>query len=125
MFKKIIFVCVLSFFIFFLLPVNSFAQEKIDLHMFYGQGCPHCAKLEMFLDEIAEKYPQLNIQKHEIYHDNENRELFQKMAEQYNTTIGGVPTVFINNSVIVGFSNTIATDIENMLSKNVENILKR
>ncbi|RLE45948.1 hypothetical protein DRJ22_03235, partial [Candidatus Woesearchaeota archaeon] len=39
------------------------AQENktVGLYLFYGQGCPHCAKLRAYLSEISKGYPTLNI----------------------------------------------------------------
>ena len=99
------------------------AQESIDrqndihLYMFYGQGCPHCNKLKMFLNEIKNKYPLLKIREYEVYQDNKGRELFEKMSKAYNRSIEGVPTVFIDNKVIVGFSNKISVSLENEVKR--------
>lgn len=91
--------------------------NTVNLYMFYGQGCPHCSKLELFLEDLSEKYPSLNVKSYEIYRDTENRELFQEMAESFNTQIQGVPTVFIDDKVIVGFSNSIGQSIETEIQR--------
>lgn len=92
------------------------AQESeakdVDLAFFYGQGCPHCAKEEAWLEEMQEKYPTLNVEKYEVYFNNENRELMQQMAESYGTEIGGVPMTFINGKSITGFSDKLGQTIE-------------
>lgn len=102
-------------------PINSSANSEIDspiyLHMFYGQGCPHCSKLKIFLQEMKTQYPQLQIFEHEIYQDQEGLALFQKMAADFNVQIQGVPTTFIDDKVIVGFSNSIAESIENEINR--------
>jgi len=98
--------------------VNVNAQEIADvqydvhLHLFYGQGCPHCANLKLFLDGIKDKYPTLIIHEHEVYQNQNERELFEKMTENFNTQIEGVPTVFVDDKVIVGFSNAIGESLE-------------
>jgi len=86
--------------------------QEVDLHMFYGQGCPHCSQLRLFLNSIEEKYPTLNIYEHEVYHDDAGRELFEEMSNKYGVPISGVPTVFLDDKVIVGFSNEIGKTIE-------------
>ena len=47
--KKILFI--ISFFIFCFSPVFTQAQSqnKINLYFFYGDGCPHCEKEDVFL----------------------------------------------------------------------------
>jgi cytochrome c biogenesis protein CcdA/glutaredoxin len=109
---------------FFVLEVraqeDTIQQNDVHLHLFYGQGCPHCGNLILFLDSLKEKYSTLKIYEHEVYQNNVERELFQKMAEDFNTPIEGVPTVFIDNKVIVGFSNTIGISIENEIKRCLE-----
>ena len=51
--KKAINLIIICFFLF--AAFNSvFAQNnKVYLYFFYGDGCPHCAKEEKFLDKIG------------------------------------------------------------------------
>jgi len=107
----------------FLFPIKADAQDSVNnqdeihLHMFYGQGCPHCGSLKLFLESIKNKYPTLIIYEHEIYQNQQERELFEQMSENFNVPIGGVPTVFIDDRVIVGFSNAIGVSIENQIKR--------
>ncbi len=96
---------------------NINSQSDIHLHMFYGQGCPHCGSLKLFLDSIKNKYPSLIIHEHEIYQDQQERELFERMSKNFDVPIEGVPTVFIDDRVIVGFSNAIGVSIENQIKR--------
>lgn len=98
--------------IFALLSVFASAEDKIDLVVFHGQGCPHCAALRSFLDEIQPKYPELNIIEYEVYFNQTSRELWQKYADAFNTDIQGVPMTFVDGRVIVGFNDKIGTEIE-------------
>jgi len=60
---------------------TSIAESKeVKVYVFYGQGCPHCASLESFLYSYQEENPYLTIEKKEIYSNQENRELFEKLA---------------------------------------------
>lgn len=91
--------------------------NTVDLHMFYGQGCPHCSKLRLFLEEMQSEYPSLVVHEHEVYHNQDGRELFEEMANNYGREIGGVPTVFIDDKVIVGFSNELGKNIETEINR--------
>ncbi len=86
--------------------------ECVELYSFYGMGCPHCGVLSSFLEDLEEKYPNLEVKEYEIYFDKENRKLFEYMANSFGVEIQGVPTVFIDEKVIVGFSNAIGENIE-------------
>ena len=42
---------IIIFFILFFVPIVLFASEKqINMYLFYGDGCPHCAALEKYLN---------------------------------------------------------------------------
>lgn len=110
------------------LPAISWARESsatekvydVDLVLFYGQGCPHCSKAKLFLDEIYEQYPSLNIIEYEVYSNRENSRLFQQMADAFETEIGGVPTFFIDDRVIVGFSDDLGEKLEKEIQRCIQ-----
>ncbi|HQC61407.1 MAG TPA: cytochrome c biogenesis protein CcdA [Candidatus Pacearchaeota archaeon] len=94
-------------------------EYPVNLHVFYGQGCPHCGAMFTYLESIRNEYPTLNVYKHEVYQNNQERELFQELAVKFNTEIQGVPTAFIDDKVIVGFSN----DLSKILQEQIERCL--
>jgi len=100
-----------SFFIPFSLGESGQDDEATTLHIFYGKGCPHCGKALDFLSLAKEQYPSLIVEEHETYFDQEERELFEKMTSAFGEEIEGVPTMFVDNKVFVGFSNSIADSI--------------
>lgn len=99
---------------------NANSQNDVHLYMFYGQGCLHCGTLKLFLNDMKEIYPSLKIYEHEVYQDNEGRELFERMSKDFNVSIEGVPTVFIDDKVIIGFSNAIGDSIEREIKRCLE-----
>jgi len=86
--------------------------KEVVLYEFYGAGCPHCARLTLFLDDVKEKYPDLVIKQYETYFNKEGRKFFEEIAESFGHKIEGVPTVFIDDKVIVGFNDAIGNSIE-------------
>ncbi|MCX8147245.1 MAG: hypothetical protein N3D84_02150, partial [Candidatus Woesearchaeota archaeon] len=101
--KSKTFICALSIIICFLLiacnnksedVISESCSNKVDVYVFYGKGCPHCAKLESFLEDIKPTHPNLNIIMFEVYFNQTNREIMEKMAEAFGTKIEGVPMVF-------------------------------
>lgn len=91
--------------------VSAVENEPVDVVFFYGTGCPHCAALEDFLDEIKDNY-NLNIIGYEVYSNQSNRDLATKMAEGYGDSFRGVPMTFIGDKIFIGFSNEIGEKIE-------------
>lgn len=99
--------------IFFLMPNLSLAASKIEIYFFYSTACPHCKNVEPALDALMEKYPEVSLQKFEVYQNAENRKLFQKLSSIFGEPIQSVPTMIINNQVYIGDSQATLNAIEN------------
>ena len=119
--KKVIKLLILAFF--FLLPFNVFGleEEKVKLYLFYGDGCPHCADEKEFLDSIEDKYPNLEIIKNEVWYNDENSLLLDKLEKELKITRSGVPTTIIGEEVIVGYNYATASKIERAINYYLEN----
>ncbi|MDD5469182.1 MAG: cytochrome c biogenesis protein CcdA [Candidatus Peribacteraceae bacterium] len=104
---------------FFLIPVAfiASAQEPVDVVYFYGQGCPHCASMHAVLEEMKQEHPALTVHEYDVYSDNEGRDLFGEMARAYSTEIEGVPTLFLSDEVLVGFSSAYRERIEQEIAR--------
>ncbi len=117
MFKKI-FLTVLLVLVWGGMSVGAIESKQIDLYFFYGQGCPHCAKEEVFLAKLEKENKNLNIHRYEVWHDRDNAELLAKIAKNLNLTVSGVPILFIGTENIVGFGN------ESSSGKNITQMLQ-
>ncbi len=91
------------------------AAEPVVITMFWGDGCPHCAKAKPFLEDLANRYPQVELRLYEVWHSEENMALFQQMAGEYGFEVHGVPTIFIGDQHWEGFNDTIANQIEDVV----------
>ncbi|HQP08387.1 MAG TPA: glutaredoxin domain-containing protein [Anaerolineaceae bacterium] len=87
-------------------------QHPVAVYLFYGEGCPHCAKAKPFLESLAEKYPELNFKSFEVYYDEVNQAFFVEMAEKYGLEQMYVPTMFIGEKYLVGYADEYQPNIE-------------
>lgn len=111
MFQKIVAVfCFIIFGFFIVTPVS--AQSSVTMHLFYGEGCPHCAKEQEFLKKLKETYPQIDLKEYEIYYNKENSALLKEVSTSLQTSVGGVPFLVVGNEFFVGFSQTRTQEIE-------------
>lgn len=111
--NKIIRYCLFTL-ILFLFPFFVFAKEndEVTLYLFHGDGCPHCAAEQEFLETIEDKYDNLKIVKYEVWYNSENADLLRKVEESFEITRGGVPTTVIGDVVLVGFGDSTSGKIE-------------
>ena len=80
--------------------------KPVNVYFFYGDGCPHCAAEEVFLDKLEKDYgASINIERYEVWHNKDNQDLLQQFATAHNMTINSVPATFIGQQAIVGFDN--------------------
>lgn len=100
--------------------LEIYEGNEVIIYEFYGEGCPHCAALNEFFESIESKYPTLTIIKKEIYFNQDNAALFQEMSKTYGGQARGVPTVFIGDKMISGFSDAIGSKIEKEIQKCLE-----
>jgi len=122
---KKIFSLILIIVIFLGLANFALAEEnKVKLYFFYGNTCSYCKKAKVFLDDLKEKYPSLEIISYEVFGNRENAKLLLQLFEACGEEkILQVPAIFIGDEVIIGFlsEETAGQNIE----KAVENCLSR
>ena len=78
-------------------------EEKLQLHFFYGDGCPHCAKEEKFLDKLKEEFPQININYYEVWYQSDNAKLLKQVGQELNVKTSGVPLLVVGDKPFIGF----------------------
>lgn len=100
--------------ILFLLLLASFAraENKVYVYLFYGEGCPHCAAERSLLEQLQQKYPEVEIRSFEIYGCTENSNMYTEMCKAYGTRPYGVPTTFIGDEYVIGYINDDITGKE-------------
>jgi thiol-disulfide isomerase/thioredoxin len=93
------------------------AQEETtdDLHhkliFFYSDTCPHCHKENLFLENIASKYPNLTIEKYEISEPGAV-EMLYSLASEHDFKPRGVPVTFIGIDYFIGYDSDKTTGKE-------------
>lgn len=96
-------------------------DKKINLYMFKGDGCPHCAQEEKWLKEIKTKYKDyLNIYEFEVWYNKENSNYLNEVRSVLgDTKSNGVPYTVIGDSYFVGYSEAIGSRIESKIKEYI------
>lgn len=79
------------------------AQQIPSLDFFYGEECPHCHDEMEWFPALKKLYPDLIINKFEVWHNTENLILAKNTLKELGTKFSGVPTNVIAGAVVVGF----------------------
>ncbi len=88
----------------FLNTVSTHAQAVPKMEFFYGAECPHCHDEMEWFPDLLKMYPDLEIEKIEVWHNPKNKIRWAQRLAEFGMTPSGVPTNIINGTdVIVGF----------------------
>jgi len=103
----------------FLFPIAD-AQSPVSLYYFYGEDCSHCKEVTILIEELEEKYSEIEVHKFEISYNATNSELFNAFIQAYNPPAVDIPAVFIGNKSLIGYELT-EEKLENEIEFCVEN----
>ncbi|MEN6442301.1 MAG: thioredoxin family protein [Methanoregula sp.] len=72
------------------------------VYFFYGEECSHCHVVMPFILNLTKKYPDVNFQILETWHNQTNQEIYVEMNNKAGISAPGVPEVIIGKTVLVG-----------------------
>jgi glutaredoxin len=127
-------------FLLVLIPINSLAvashykdkvadivnvkvdESKINLYLFHGRDCPHCAEEKVWLEDIKDKYEDnVNFYYYEVWYNEANAKLMDKVLSRLNIKKSAVPLTVIGEKYYVGYSKSTASSIENVIKSYIVN----
>lgn len=113
---------IITAFVFTLLFLSKSVSAQslpINAYFFYGDGCPHCAQESQFIRQIIQnKYPNLKLYEYEIYNNQKNRLLLQKIANELGTRVDGIPFLIIGNQHYIGYTEGLTSELIETKIKN-------
>lgn len=101
-------ILVLGVIFFFSKGKNNQTIENGGIVLFYGIGCPHCAKVEEYLKENNVE-SKIKFEKKEVYQNKENLNLLVEKAKKCGIKENevGVPFLWDGSSCIIGDEDII------------------
>ncbi|MBN1331916.1 hypothetical protein JW978_03460 [Candidatus Dojkabacteria bacterium] len=98
---------------------ESLNVAPVNIYIFYGEGCPHCAKEREFLDKIKNEYgDQIEIHQFEIYYNPDNVKIINEVSNRLGVQVAGVPFLVIGDREIIGYGgdNTTGEEIRDRIN---------
>ncbi|MFZ6036458.1 MAG: hypothetical protein ACOYUK_04945 [Patescibacteria group bacterium] len=84
----------------------------VTMYFFYSETCPHCAREEVFIDQLQSLYgDRLRVERYEISTP-ASLSLFYQFVAAFTEPINGVPATFIGSHVVVGYGGDTTTGAE-------------
>lgn len=103
-YKRFFIIAVLALFFAVLLAPQAQAEGPVDVYLFWGDGCPHCAKEKAFLEQYDSEYDcSITVHSFEVWNNRENADLFLKVINYFDVQSSGVPLTVIGGKVVSGY----------------------
>lgn len=101
-----------SFLLFLVFTSNVKAVGQTNIYFFYGQGCPHCAKEEIFLKGLVENDNSIKVNSFEVWSNDQNAALLGQVAGKIKLNVSGVPVTVVGNKAVVGYLDDQTTGLQ-------------
>ena len=111
--KKVLILLMLTI----LFPLNTKALEKVTLHLFYSETCPHCHSEIEYLNEIESEYENLEII---LYERNEHSDLLKDVRDNLKIDNSYVPLTVVGSDYLIGFNDETKNQIIDMIESYQE-----
>jgi len=86
-------------------------KEKINVYLFWGDGCPHCETAKLVFKKLARDNGEyFNLIEKEVWNNDDNAYLLKSVSEELNAPADGVPYIVIGNKVFGGISDKKVQD---------------
>ncbi len=112
--KKFIYILLFTF-LFVPLFVSG-SENEVNMYLFYGNGCPHCAALEKFLDPYLKENDDVNLYKYEVWFNEENQKKYAEVHKILKDDTSGIPYLIIGKNAITGFAENTPEKIKNTVN---------
>lgn len=96
-------------------------HNKINIYVFWGDGCPHCEALFQFLETIPKEYQKyFRVYAFEVWYNEENGKIMDQFAHILGGEVGnrGVPYIIVGEDAFRGYDATLNQTLLNSITTN-------
>ena len=88
---------------------SALSAQPPDIEVFVREGCPHCARAEVFLATLQQEQPQLKITIRDVRNEPAALERLKRIAESQGASALRVPAFAVGGQLLFGFSDDAGT----------------
>ena len=98
-----------------------FEENKVNIYLFWGDGCPHCKEELEFLESIYDEYKKYcNIYAFEVWYNQDNADFMIELADELGEEVSGVPYTIIGNKNFSRFEILIKNDLKSAITNQYD-----
>jgi len=96
---------------------NPQSDKSIRIEFFMRTGCQNCAKAELYLEKLTERYPEVEIEYLDVEDDIDKAIRLNELASTHGYSAWGVPAFYIDGQLIIGFrgEDTTGREIDDLV----------
>ena len=92
------------------------SDNQITIYLFRGKGCSHCRDFLNFMNSISHEYGKyFKLVSYEVWHDENNSNLLNKVSNYLGQPASGVPYIIIGDKVFIGYGEKYDDDIKKLI----------
>ena len=92
------------------------SDNQITIYLFRGKGCSHCRDFLNFMNSISPEYGKyFKLVSYEVWHDENNSNLLNKVSNYLGQPASGVPYIIIGDKVFIGYGEKYDDDIKKLI----------
>ena len=99
----------------------KYDKNKVNIYLFWGNGCPHCEDFLDFLEENTDYKELYTLNTFEVWYNQDNYNLMNEFATALDEDVMGVPFIVIGNKSFKGFSSSLEEEILNAIKEGHSN----
>lgn len=98
-------------------------ENKLNIYLFWGDGCPHCEEEWKFLKRIAPKYyDKIHVYGFEVWNSEENQKIMDEFKDKLNISKdSGIPLTIIEDKYYIGYDESYNDEILKLIKSNHKN----
>ena len=101
------------------------SDDKVNIYIFWGDGCPHCKHLAEFFNEHRSEVEKMtNLYTLEVWKNSDNLTLMKNFSKFLGETPKGVPYFIIGNKTFSGYSES-DTKTKNQILETIKTELQK
>lgn len=101
--------------------IEEAINNPINVYLFWGNGCPHCENAKQYFDSIKKEYNKyFEFIEYEVWYNEENNSLYEKVQKELNATGSGVPFILIGDKYFRGYSSSLNQKIIDTILEKYE-----
>ena len=87
-------------------------SSKVNVFIFWGDGCPHCKKEFEYLEKISKRYSSyFDVYGFETWFNEDNSNIMNKFKELNKDESSGIPYTIIGDKIFHGFASEMQDEL--------------